>query len=81
MVRSNGGPISGLVMEGNWLNGGNYCVYLIQDGDPLTDVLLKNNLFGRDFRYGPLSTGGTLQGLVITGNRWEDTGELMGINQ
>ena len=81
MVRSNGGPISGLTMEGNWLNGGNFCIYLVQDGAPISDVVLRNNLFGRDFRYGPLSTGGTLQGLVITGNRWEDTGELMGINQ
>lgn len=80
MNRSNGGPISNLVMEGNWLNGGNFSIYLVQDTYPMTNVTIRNNRFGRDFRYGPLDTGGVIPGLVIDGNVWDDDDTLMSIN-
>jgi hypothetical protein len=45
-------------------------------GDP-TNARLINNRFGRNCRYGVLSTTGYV---YISGNRWDDTDELMDIN-
>ena len=79
------GNIAGLVMEGNWLNGGNYTVYFstsdkYHTGLTLTGGQLINNRFGRDFQYGPLRLEGDVIDFVCSGNVWEDTGELMDIN-
>jgi len=75
------GPIDNMVMEGNWLNGGNYTIYMWGSSYPLTNSRIVNNRFLRGYRYGVLSTGGTYSpDLQITGNVWDDTGELMDIN-
>jgi hypothetical protein len=74
------GPIDGLVMEGNWINGGNYSVFFTSIGYTLSNCALVNNLFGRDYQYGPLMISGPVNPIVISGNRWEDTNELMDIN-
>ena len=67
-------------MEENWLNGGNFTVYFTDKGvgygDP-TNCRLVNNLFGRDYSFGVLQTTGYV---YVAGNRWEDTLELMDIN-
>lgn len=75
-----------VVLEGNWLNGGNYTVYFeVQDtyfpGLKIRDCALINNRFGRDHAFGVLRIDGDVEGLVVTGNVWDDTGELMEINQ
>lgn len=73
------GPISDVLVELNWLNGGNYTVWWEAKvaGTPSGFRLLSNR-FGRGFRYGPLIDDGADS--VIHGNVWDDTGELMDIN-
>lgn len=43
--------LAGVVVEGNYMNGGNYTVNVRPDTEA-THVVLRNNLFGRDHRYG-----------------------------
>ena len=79
------GNIDGFIMEGNWLNGGNYTVFFTTNdkyhtGLTFTGAQLINNQFGRDYQFGPLRVNGDVIGFISSGNRWEDTGELMDIN-
>ena len=72
------GPIDNYLMEGNWLNGGNYTVYFdAKDYGNPTNVRVINNRFGRDYRYGPWRADGDPW---VEGNIWDDTEELMDIN-
>jgi len=81
--RTDMGPISNFIIDSNWLDGGNYTVYFRGDagGHSVTDCQLINNRFGRNYRYGVLSIVGSVHNLTITGNVWDDTGELMSINR
>lgn len=78
------GPVNNVRIIGNWLNGGNYTIYFVEKPAPNgfgghpTNCQLIDNLFGRDYNFGPLSN--TTSDLVISGNRWEDDGTLMDIN-
>jgi hypothetical protein len=66
------GPVSGVVIDHNWLNGGGYTlrVYAGCQG-----VHITANAFGRDARWGPFDTLKAGAGVVeFTGNTWEDTG-------
>ncbi len=87
IMQTGDGPIDNILIEDNWLDGGNFTVYIENKvppagssrpnyGDP-TNARLINNRFGRNFRYGVLNTTGYV---FISGNRWDDTGELMDIN-
>ena len=80
MMDSGESPLSNVLVEGNWLSGGNYTIYLTPGADPhgVSDITLSNNRFTRHFLYGPLNA--KWKGAVISGNVWEDTGELMDIN-
>jgi len=59
------GPISNVLIEGNWLNGGDYTVHI-----DATNAVVRDNLFGRDYEYGPKAMYGTY---TWTNNRWMDT--------
>jgi len=77
------GNIENLHMDGNWLNGGNFTVYFLANasyGHALRNCSLTNNRFGREYRYGVLNRGGNIQNLQISGNVWDDSGDLMSIN-
>jgi hypothetical protein len=64
--------ISNVVVEGNYLNGGNYTVYAGADrGNSATGIKIINNRFGRDFVFGPKSVDGNI---TWSGNVWADTG-------
>ncbi|HPF13095.1 MAG: LamG domain-containing protein [Planctomycetes bacterium] len=86
IMQTGDGPIDNILIENNWLTGGNFTVYVENKwngsasspnyGDP-TNVRLLNNRFGREFRYGPLNITGTV---LISGNRWDDNDQLMDIN-
>ncbi len=86
IIQTGDGPIDNVLIEDNWLTGGNFTVYFENKwrpgstnpnyGDP-TNCRLLNNRFGREFRYGPLNTTGYV---VVSGNVWDDTGEPMDIN-
>ena len=61
------GDINDVVIEDNWLNGGNYTIYALKQ----SGVHVRNNRMGRDAQYGFLN--GHIE--EWTGNRWEDTGK------
>ncbi len=72
------GPAGNILIEENWFNGGTYTIYLTDDSHgPMTNVRVLNNRFGRDYHYGVLYNDTSA---VISGNVWDDTGELMDIN-
>ena len=86
IMQTGDGPIDNILIEDNWLVGGNFTVYIENKwrpgsnnpnyGDP-TNARLINNRFGREYRFGPLNITGYV---LIQGNRWMDTGDLMNIN-
>ncbi len=87
IIQTGDGPIDDVVIENNWLNGGNFTVYLQDKGatnaslpqyGPVTNARVINNRFLRDYRYGTLSQNGGSP--LISGNIWDDTEELMDIN-
>ena len=69
------GPVSNVVIDGNWLNGGNFVVYSVTDrsGTP-TGVQVTNNFFGHDYNYGLLDANGTV---LWQNNYWMDTNLLV----
>ncbi len=68
------GPSSDILVDNNWLNGGNYTIFVNKKnyGCP-TNVRITNNKIGRDYRYGVYYPGGCRE--LISGNTWEDTGQ------
>ena len=73
IIQTGNGPIDNVLIEGNWMNGGNFTVYVTDKGNGHglpTNVRVRNNRFGRDFGFGIQQGGGTW-----TGNVWDDTGE------
>ena len=80
IIQTGLGPIDDVLIENNWLTGGNFTVYVTDKGNgygPPTNVRILNNRFGREYRYGVLQMFGYVH---VEGNRWDDTDELMGIN-
>ena len=74
-VKSDIGPQSNLVFTNNYLNGGNYTVYVKDGGNGVPkNVQIINNRFGPDRRYGFLSQHGPV---VWENNTWADTGEVI----
>ena len=43
--------LDGTIIDGNWLNGGNYSVYALGQ----TNTSLTNNVFGPDYQYGTIN--------------------------
>jgi hypothetical protein len=62
-----------MIVEGNWLNGGNYTVNSGIDG---AVIVYRNNRFGHDFNWGLRKThsGETWEPGTWVGNVWDDTG-------
>jgi len=56
------GPVRGVTLTGNYMNGGNYTV-----NGGAENVVIRNNTFGRDYRYGPMRVEGAFSG---SGNRY-----------
>ena len=63
-----------MIVEDNWLNGGNYTV---NSGLPGAHIVYRNNRFGREFNWGLLRihTDQTFLPENWSGNVWADTGE------
>ena len=58
--------VTDVKVEDNFLNGGNYTVYLgDSDAKSVSGVVFRDNVFGGDFRYGPRVA-------IPTGTVWED---------
>lgn len=68
---STNGP---LTVAGNWLDGGNYTVF-VNDGAGkqyyITDISVTDNRFGHGAKYGPAYVNVPV---TWTGNVWDDTG-------
>jgi hypothetical protein len=69
---STAGP---LLIESNWLNGGNYIVQIV-DGDNgryfIGNITFRNNRFGSTYAYGALRTNVPV---TMSGNVWDATGK------
>lgn len=79
IIQDSLGTIDDFLIEGNWLNGGNYTVFITPNHPSgITNLRVLNNRFGRDYRYGPFQTGGIP--MIVSGNVWDDTGELLDAN-
>lgn len=65
----------GVLVEGNYLNGGNYTLYLVNSEDrKINQVTIRDNRFGRVHRYGARSVNTPC---IWTGNVWDDTGRRL----
>lgn len=67
--------IDGIVIENNWLIGGNYTLPINND---MTGVVVRNNKFGRvgtEVRFGHILIDSNDK--VVAGNTFEDNGELL----
>jgi hypothetical protein len=60
------GSPSNVLIEDNYLNGGNYSIYLDPKG---SNRVIRNNTFTRNYVYGPLRLEGTY---TFTGNHYTD---------
>jgi hypothetical protein len=76
ILKSDFGPIDDVLIQNNYLDGGNYMVYSRAglDYPAPTNVRLIDNTFGRDYNFGLISADGTI---INQGNIWVDTGELI----
>lgn len=75
MIGNYAGAINGVLFEKNLVDGGNYSFNenwtVAFTTRPVTDLVVRNNRFGRHFRYGPKAISGLW---TWEGNVWDDTG-------
>lgn len=67
-LQSADGPVHGVIIEGNWLNGGNYTIHA---DSGVTGLVIRDNYFGRDNKYGVKSLNGAET--TWKNNVWWDT--------
>jgi hypothetical protein len=69
-----GGPVDNVVIEDNWIEGGNYGMYLGSGGTyPVTNVKVRRNTFAKGkFRYGPVTAVADTAGFDKATNVYED---------
>ncbi|MBX2849586.1 MAG: right-handed parallel beta-helix repeat-containing protein [Acidiferrobacterales bacterium] len=76
IIQTNNGPIDDVLIEGNWLNGGGYCVQINDQakgyGAP-TNVRIIDNKFGRDCQFGILRFRDSAP--LLSGNVWRESDE------
>jgi hypothetical protein len=65
-----GGGIDGLLIEGNWMEGGGYALYVWDS----SQVTVRDNRFRRNAAYGIASLLHNPGPLVQSGNVWDDDG-------
>ena len=70
MVGSENAPLRDVVVEHNLLNGGNYSILARADLVG-SNIVIRNNYFGRNFRYGPYR--GVEPMTADASNVWADT--------
>lgn len=79
IIQTGIGTIDNILIESNWLNGGGYCVQINDKNKgfgPPTNVVIRNNKFGRDCQFGIFRFGGSSP--QLSGNTYEDNGEPVG---
>ncbi|WP_353414935.1 right-handed parallel beta-helix repeat-containing protein [Arenicella sp. 4NH20-0111] len=81
IIQTNFGPIDNVRIEGNWLNGGGWCVQVNDKGQGFgspTNVTIKNNRFGGDCAFGTILVRGEDADTKVEGNIFEPTGGVIG---
>ncbi len=74
IIQTDQGPIDDVLINGNWLNGGGFCVQVNDKNfGPPSNVRIIRNKFGRDHAFGTMTFFNTVP--VQFSNSWEDTGE------
>jgi hypothetical protein len=68
-------PVRDCLIEGNYLNGGNYTVNAGGGGNEGAECTIRDNVVGRDARYGAQAFLGPR--IVWESNTWLDTGEVV----
>lgn len=87
LLKADLGPVSDVVIEYNWLDGGNYTLYLIGKGPsprangsdtphPTRRITVRSNIIGNGYRWGPLLER-AVEDLIWECNRWAHTGEVL----
>ncbi|OLR90798.1 hypothetical protein BJP25_29925 [Actinokineospora bangkokensis] len=70
LIGGEGGAPSNILIEGNWLDGGNYTIYLDPNGG---NRVIRGNVFARSFVYGPANVAGQVE---WSGNTFAGGGEV-----
>ena len=69
-------PIDNILIEDNWLNGGNYTIYVLESGfGPPTNVRVTHNWFGRDHQFGVFLA--PFVDVLWEENYWIDIGDVV----
>jgi len=75
IIKSDLGPQSNLTFKNNYMNGGNYTIYLRNGGHGVpSDVRFEGNTFGPDRRYGLMVADGPY---TWTNNTWASNGQVI----
>jgi len=72
ILKEDQGPISNVTFVGNFVNGGNFSLYIIGTQD-MSGLVFTDNTFGRDFRYGVV--GGVPDAVEWRNNVFLDSGQ------
>lgn len=76
---STGGEIDDFEISNCWLDGGQYTLRIEEkDGNEITNGIVNNNQFGRDYFFGSASTSTGTPSFSATGNVYEDNGDPVG---
>lgn len=75
MIAPKNGPVENIVIRDNLVNGGGYTFNIRSENGMNPQVVVKNNLIGRDYRFGPKVLDGDQ--VVWENNMWSDTGEVI----
>jgi hypothetical protein len=70
-IKADAGPVRGVIVRGNHLDGGSYALYVRAGGHGATEVVVEDNAFGERAVYGPVSSDVDVHWV---GNAWERTG-------
>jgi hypothetical protein len=70
-VKADFGPIDNVLVENNWMNGGNFTVYVLKEAFSTINATIRHNYLGPDYLYGVSMLD---PNVVWVDNVWADTG-------
>jgi len=84
LLQTNNGPISNVLIENNWLNGGGWCVQVNDKGrghGSPQNIRILGNRFGPDCTFGTILVRGDNADTTVIGNVFELTGREIGVDE
>lgn len=77
IIKSDLGSLNNITFENNYLNGGNYVIFVRDGGNGMpSNVAFRNNRIGSNFKFGVLSTDGSIG---WQNNVWDSTGNPVSV--